>query len=207
MSDQNFLDEDVDNESSPVSAKRMKTVAVDTCVNDQVLYDINTIWSYSECLYVIWFSIHEMVFQVVPSDRYPINRDATVNSIPADWWRIQLLTANQAIGLALDRNWVLYMFLFSGEVDEGDLMHSNSHKPVTKSRKGKISRNDCSTMKEEHGVWREREGEAMNRIIRLFWSTEIMKNVVCCNSSSFFSLGDGCACVWYMDWQKPDYSP
>lgn len=84
--------------------------------------------------------------------------------------------------------------------------NSNSHKPVTKSRKGKISRNGCSTMKEKHGVWREREGEAMNRIIWLFRSTEIMKNVVCCNSSSFFSSGDGCVCLWYMDWQKSDYS-
>lgn len=58
VSDQNFLDDDVEGgrESSLVSAKRMKTIVVDTCVNDQV----------------------------VPSQRHTVTGDATMNSVPAD---------------------------------------------------------------------------------------------------------------------------
>ncbi|RVW99995.1 hypothetical protein CK203_024725 [Vitis vinifera] len=43
-------------ENSLVSAKRMKTIVVDTCVNDQV----------------------------VPSHRHTVTGDATMNSVPAD---------------------------------------------------------------------------------------------------------------------------
>ena len=61
MSDQNFLDDDVEGgrESSLVSAKRMKTVVVDTCVNDQVLcLTVSIILLYSVHHNIMWFSIH-----------------------------------------------------------------------------------------------------------------------------------------------------